>query len=102
MHGHGHTAYGTPWFPQPLELLHRGGRPLGAFEMACVVAVLACLVAGLDFCSFGEREFTLLRDALERTFVLGACSQATLVLIALCTACLDLLPGCLLRQILIK
>jgi len=88
-------------FTECMQFLHRRRHCLRALEMACEIvstSMVACLVS--YHC--GIEEVALRRDALEWALVLGAGGKAIFVLITLRTAFLDLLPGGLLRQVLIK
>jgi len=88
-------------FTECLQFLHRRRHCLRALEMACEI-VSASMVTCLLGCHCGIEEVALRRDALEWALVLGAGGKAIFVLITLRTAFLDLLPGGLLRQVLIK
>jgi len=84
-----------------LQFLDRRRLRHRTFEVASEI-VSTATVARLSICHGRVEEVALRTDALEWAFKLGASFDATLILVAFPTACFDLFPSGLLRQVLVK
>jgi len=88
-------------FTNHLQLLDRCRLRHRTFEMAGEI-VSAAMVARLSICHGGVEDIALRNNALEWAVKLRASFNTNLILVAFPTACFDLLPSGLLRQVLVK
>jgi len=88
-------------FSNHLQFLDRCRLRHRTFEVASEI-VSTAMVARLNICHGRVEEVALRTDALKWAFKLGASYDATLIIVAFTTACFDLFPSGLLRQVLVK
>jgi hypothetical protein len=88
-------------FAKCLHFLYRCRLGHWTFKVASkIVSTTMMALSGL--CNRRIKKIALCIDALKRAYKFGACFKTFLSFVALSTACFDLLPSSLLRQVFIE